>query len=172
MLLFLHHPEQTRFGARGERISFASIMRRKTVLNILVVAGLIVVGVTAWAYGPNLWTNWWVFVRSAGFSILFGWVWSGQLRALAAAGVSRGKWAAWVVVVVVFPLLLVLAIELFVFDRLLHASQRELAMLFLSILRAFVPLLAAIFAGLAVGMRIDASIPASRVFKIRKREPG
>jgi hypothetical protein len=45
-------------------------------------------------------------------------------------------------------------------------------MLFLSILRAFVPLLAAIFAGLAVGMRIDASIPASRVFKIRKREPG
>src|SRR6185312_7104925 len=82
--------------------------------------------------GPNLWTNWWVFVRSAGFSILFGWVWSGQLRALAAAGASRGKWAAWVVVVVVFPLLLVLAIELFVFDRLLHASQRELAMLFLS----------------------------------------
>lgn len=144
-------------------------MQRKAQLNILIVIGLILVIVTVWACGWNLWSNsrerFLLLEVAAAYSIL-GWLWSGQLRNLFASGASRARWIAWTTLVVCIPqLMMSYATLLFVVhSSRLSVSPQELTRFFTGVWKILMPFMMAAITGLITGKRIDESFPISRLY--------
>ncbi len=100
------------------------------------------------------------------------WPAKSNARAQATLGPDLQKWMGGGIAFVICPLIFTV---LFLCLVVAHASQQSLAAVtpFLSgLLVAFVPFLATVPAAVALGWRLDAFYPASRVIEWRSRKSG
>ncbi len=142
-------------------------MRRKTLLNILIAAGMVLVVVTARVHGRNLLNEseyLWLIVRISVLFTALGWFFAKQFHDVVTAGKSGAKWILWLVLLFVVVLLSVATISYFVIALGPKQSSQQWTSLIDVFLRSVPMVLAPACTAAAIGVRIWMSKPAIGIF--------